>query len=218
MDVVFVRGGSKTAPGIAERTGMQYGTRHDYTSYASVFMLDINWKKYDWQQYLSLVRQYAPVMALAPDYEYPFQFTTLQRQIDDLRPLVKRVLVCPKFPGAGTHIPDDCIVAISVPAPTYASYLPPLHELANRKIHLLGGSIEKQVDLIVKLAGFGAQVVSVDGSYIAMAAGHGRMFVEGVWVQTPPRQYKDDELLEVSATNYVKVVRWALEYCQLPLF
>lgn len=210
IEVVYVRGGDKAAPAIAESAGARYGTRHDYKPYAPVWMLDIHWQKYDWAEYLALVREYQPVMALAPDYERPDQQDTLSSQIDDLRPLVERVLVCPKFHGAVDHIPSDCVIALSVPAPTYAGFLPDLRTLVNRKIHLLGGRPETQVELITKLNALGAQVLSVDGSYIAMKAGHGQSFREGAWVQSRSRLVTNDELCAVSAVNYVRYIQQAI--------
>lgn len=217
IEVAYIRGGDKTAPAIAEMAGARYGVRHDYKPYAPVWMLDIKWDKYDWQQYLALVQEYKPVMALAPDYERLEQHDTLLAQIDDLRPLVERVLVCPKWHGAVSHIPMDCVIALSVPAPTYAGFLPDLRLLTGRKIHLLGGKPEKQVELITKLNALGANVLSVDGSYIAMKAGNGQVFREGAWVQSRWRMSADWQLCELSAQNYVKFIQTAIGVKQLAL-
>lgn len=218
MDIVYVRGGDKDAPRIAALSGMHYGTRHDYTPYAAVWMLDIKWKEYDWLKYLALVRQYQPVMALAPDYEWSWQWTGLQRQIDDLRPLVKRVLVCPKWAGAIDHIPADCVIALSVPAPSYAGWLPDdLNQLSGRKVHLLGGSLRRQGDLLMRLNAVGADVTSIDGNTIAMKAGKGQCFSEGVWKQQRDKRSSNAELCETSAINYVKYLRECSKWKQAML-
>lgn len=215
MDIVYVRGGDREAPRIAALAGMHYGTRHDYKPYGRVMMLDIKWSDYDWHEYLACVREYQPVMAMAPDYEWSWQWTALRRQIDDLRPLVERILVCPKWQGAIAHIPQDCIVALSVPAPTYAGWLPAdLNELAGRKVHLLGGSMKRQADLLMRLNAVGAKVVSVDGNTIAMKAGKGQVFREGVWIQQRDRRSTNTELCETSAVNYVKYLREAAAWKQ----
>lgn len=219
MDIVYVRGGDKHAPDIAMAAGMYYGTRHDYRSYGQVWMLDINWKRYDWRDYLAMVRKYQPVMAMAPDYEWSWQWTGLQRQIDDLRPLVERILVCPKWRGAIAHIPADCVVALSVPAPSYAGWLPEsLHELAGRRVHLLGGSLKRQGDLLMRLNAVGAKVVSIDGNTIAMKAGMGQCFTEGKWVQQRDKRCTTTELCQTSAKNYVKYLREAAQWKQPGLF
>lgn len=215
MDVVFVYGNKPGAAEIAAQAGMHYGVRHDCKPYGQVWMLDIHWQKYDWRQYLALVREYRPVVAMAPDYEWHWQWTALSRQIDDLRPLVERVLVCPKWHGAIAHIPQDCVVALSVPAPSYAGWLPEsLVELAGRKVHLLGGALWRQADLLVKLNAVGANVVSIDGNTIAMKAGHGQVFREGVWIQQRNRRASTAELCAMSAVNYVKYLREAAKWKQ----
>jgi hypothetical protein len=207
MEIVYIRGGDKHAPEVAKAAGMHYGTRHDYKSYGDVWMLDIKWTKYDWRNYLDIVRQHAPMMALAPDYEWPWQWTALQRQIDDLRGLVAHVLVCPKFVGAVCHIPLDCVVAVSVPAPSYAGFLPDLRDLAGRKVHLLGGRPETQARLIQRLHGVGAEVFSVDGSYLSMKAGHGQWFDGSRWIQLNDKRTPNWELETASAVNVVKLLR-----------
>lgn len=214
MHVVYVRGGDKHAPGIAEAAGMQYGARHDYTTYADVWMLDIKWTRYDWTQYLDIVREQQPVMALAPDYEWGWQWTALRRQIEDLRQLVTHVLVCPKFHGAINHIPEDCIVALSVPAPTYAGFLPDFRELTGRRVHLLGGRPETQALLVQRLNGHGVEVFSVDGSYLSMKAGNGQVYSEGKWIQRRDRKVPNWELEQLSAVNVVKMLRQQIGVAQ----
>lgn len=215
MDVVFVYGNSTYAPAVADAAGMRYGVRHDCKAYGQVWMLDIKWTKYDWLHYLSLVRQYQPVIAMVPDYEYSWQWTALRRQIDDLRALVQRVLVCPKWHGAIGHIPLDCVVALSVPAPTYAGWLPErLSELSGRNVHLLGGSLRRQGELLTQLNAVSAKVVSIDGNTIARKAGLGQCFSEGVWKQQRDRRSTTAELCETSAVNYVKYLRAAAEWKQ----
>jgi len=200
MEIVYVRGGDKHAPNIAEASGMAYGVRHDYTPYAPVFMLDIKWTKYDWRGYLALIREYKPMLALAPDYEWSWQWTALNRQIDDLRELgVPNILVCPKFVGAVKHIPQDCVVAVSVPAKTYASFLPDFRDLEGRRIHLLGGSVQKQYDLIRKLKGVNATIFSVDGNYLARKAQVGQWWDGGRWVQLRGKKDSNEVLALASA-------------------
>ena len=211
LDVVLIRGGAKDAPAIAAASGMRYGVRHDYTPYADVFMLDIHWTKYDWRDYLAKARMYRPVAAMTPDYEYAWQFTALQRQIDDLRQLgVPRILVCPKWHKAIEHIPLDCVVAISVPAPSYAGYLPPdLSVLHGRMVHLLGGKPEKQAEYIRKLSAHGAKVISTDGNYHVRKAGLGQWFDGGRWVQLRDKSVSDFDLAVASSRNIVRYLTQA---------
>lgn len=219
MDIVYCRGNDPTAPRIAALAGMEYGTRHDCKPYAPVWMLDIKWDAYDWQKYLSLVAQYRPTIALAPDYLSDDQTPTLLDQIADLRPLVERVLVCPKWHGAIKQIPADCVIALSVPAPRYAGWLPEsLRELSGRDVHLLGGSLYRQAELLKQLNAVNARVVSIDGNTIALKAAHGQCFREGVWIQQKDRRSTTAELCETSAVNYVKYLREAAQWKQPGMF
>jgi hypothetical protein len=217
MDIIFCRGGCKNAPAIALASGMLYGTRHDYTPYAPVFMLDINWHKFDWQDYVSKVKLYQPVMAMVPDYERPTQRRALYRCIRDVKPLVQRVMVCPKFVGAVAHIPSWCIVAVSVPT-SYAGFLPDFRELVGRKVHLLGGRPEVQAQIIRQLNGVGATVVSVDGSYHALKAGFGQWFDGGTWSQLRRGKVSDTDLSIASGKNIVRYLQNALKEQQMSLF
>lgn len=215
VEFVYVRGGDKTAPVIAAAAGVGYGVRDDYTAYTTVTMLDINWKRVNWARYMELIDQYRPTLALAPDYEYPWQFTALTRQIEDLRARVSRVLVCPKFNGAIQHVPLWCRIALSVPAPSYAGFLPEdLSVLAGRKIHLLGGKPEKQMDLITKLAAVGAIVESADGSFLAMKAANGQYFENGKWRDVRGKGIPTIELATMSARNIPKYLKGATGYKQ----
>ena len=208
MDIIYPRGGKQNAPGVAKEAGMFYGVRHDYTAYGKVFFLDINWKKYDWSKYLEKVRALRPVMAMTPDYESATQRRALYGCIRDLKSTdVERIMVCPKFTGAIAHIPKFCIVALSAPAPTYATFLPDLRECTGRKIHLLGSNPHTQIDLIRKLRGIGAEPVSVDGNYLAMKAAKGSYFQHGRWVDIRRQGVSTEELEIVSARNILNYLR-----------
>lgn len=210
MKFIYVRGGSKTAPVVANTVGWLYGTRHDYTAYAPVTLLDVDFHNFTpdkWQGYIARVQELKPSMALVPDYgQLPNHNVTryeLYSYIHDLILLgVPDVLVCPKFEGAIQHIPESCIIALSVPAPTYSGFLPAdLSELAGRRVHLLGGNVFNQARLIMTLQSVGATIYSLDGSHHAMKAARGQYFDGGRWVQTPPNSTPTMELEIISARN-----------------
>jgi hypothetical protein len=223
LEVYYIRGGDKTAPGIAAACGMSYGIRHDYIAYAPVKMLDVDfhsWMKlttdqeraYFWDSYVDEIRALKPVLALAVDYMHPDQKSTLYRQIDALKPLIETVLVCPKFDGAIEHIPDFCRVALSVPSPTYAGFIPSdLTVLKNRACHLLGGRPEKQADIMRKVLGVGGYVLSTDGDYHAMKAGKGQWFDGGRWIQLRRETDSDTDLCIASGKNIVRYLQRIIE-------
>lgn len=176
---IHCQGNNRKVPAWANRAGMAYGTRHDNTPRAWPYMLDINWKKVVWPEYLTKVRLLRPVMAMAQDYEHPDQRERMLAQVADLRALgVLRIGVIPKFGGAVADIPPDCIVAVSVPS-SYAGFVPEMSELAERKIHLLGGNPQAQADLITRLGG---AVISTDYNVHERNAQNGMIFDYGRWV------------------------------------
>lgn len=173
---VHVQGNNRQVPTWARASGMAYGTRHDDTPRDYVFMLDINWRKYIWSEYMARVLLWRPVMAMVADYEHPNQRETMLKQVADLRAAgVLRVLVCPKFHGAVADIPDDCVVAVSIPS-RYAGFVPAEHELVGRRIHLLGGSPSKQRDAVLRW-----NVISADYNAHQRAAQFGVRFEGGRW-------------------------------------
>jgi GNAT superfamily N-acetyltransferase len=179
----LVAGGNQAFPKIARQSRMAYGVRADYTPHDWLFLVDINWRNYRWGDYLRKVRRWHPVAAMVADYEHPDQKRQLDQQIAQLQASgVLRVMVCPKFDGAVRDIPPDCVIALSVPS-QYAGFLPAdLSELANRRVHLLGGTPQQWLDLIPRLRGIGAQVLSVDGSSHETAAKKGTHWEAGRWV------------------------------------
>jgi len=202
---IHVQGNNREIPIIAARAGMAYGTRHKEVARRKPFMLDIDWKKYDWADYMAQVRGYQPVMAMAADYEHPCQRRQLYQQIRDLRAAgVLRVMVSPKFAGAVRHIPSWCVVALSVPS-AYAGWLPNMDELRGRRVHLLGGTPRSVRDLIPKLRGAGVRVLSYDFNAHERAAQTGNVWKDGQRWRPPDRSAlsRDDyyALLEQSAAN-----------------
>jgi hypothetical protein len=178
-------------------------------------MMDINWKKYDWQDYLNKIESHNPVMAMVPDYEHPSQRRRLYQQIRDLKQRgVLRVMVCPKWEGAIAHIPSWCVVAISVPS-GYAGYVPPLEQLQGRSVHLLGGSPKKQREYMLKIAGAGGYVISADGN--SHAAKKSSVWNGSQWVKVHTSySFYDrvhDQLLDIA-----KDMQTTATYKQLPLF
>jgi GNAT superfamily N-acetyltransferase len=225
---ILVAGGNKRFPDIARESGMAYGTRHDYTPHAWPFMMDFNWSKpYDWHNYLVLIEQYRPIFALVPDYEEHISKEQMLDRVADLRSCgVRRVGVCIKKRGGIDDIPCDCVVCISVPAPKYAGWLPPVEDrpmLAGRWLHLLGGTPRQwfgskrkwpgdeglpQVGLVAKLSGYGGQVISIDGSSHESASKRGSQWLNGHW-HRPAKGWEIDgegknyKMMAVSGRNIV---------------
>lgn len=200
MNLIYCRGGDKSAPKVAKLAGMLYGTHYEYKAYAPVYMLDGGLDAVKWALYLEKVKQHAPTMALTPDFYAHVDKNTLWAQIDALRALgVEKVAVCPKFMGAVKHIPIDCLVAISVPT-SYAGFLPLPHELYGRTLHFLGGSPDQHAHLIIQYSD--SQVESIDLNIIGLKAGLGQLWARsGGWVHAPKKRFSSWALAVLSGRN-----------------
>lgn len=225
IDVVYIRGGSRFAPAVAANAGMRYGIRHDYQAYATVWMLDIHWQLIksrpgEWSRYLDRSRDLKPQQVMAQDFEPCVSPDTLRQQIDDLLTLgVPRVLVCPKRPDWSRWLPDSIrpylMIAMSVPAPTYAGYPLEPATLAGWRVHLLGGNIDNQIAWLTRINGAGGEVASVDNSHsIGLKAALGQIRRDGKWL---PANASTLDLEMANAKAVVAEIRAAENVRQLSL-
>lgn len=181
MEIIYCRGGDKTAPRLAAEAGMRYGVRYDYTAYDRVYMLDVGLAP-KWTRYLGRARKLRPFFALTPDYMTPDKIA-LDLYVQDLRDCAQRIGVCPKFNGAIQHIPTDCVICESVPS-VYAGWLIPDDELLpERDYHLLGGDPRMQKHEVRRIQNAGGRVISLDGNKMAQKAAHGQIFNNGNWIK-----------------------------------
>lgn len=209
---ILVQGNNEEMPRVARESGMAYGTRHIEKPRDWPFMVDIAWRKYDWSDYLDKVKAWRPVQAMVADYEDPTNRDMMLKQVDDLRAAgVLRVMVCPKFIGAVAHIPNDCVIAVSVPS-EYAGFVPPLNDLTGRRMHLLGGSPVKQREWLTRLNSVG-RVISLDGNAHTGAAAKGVYWLNGKW-QTDKEAFNLYALAVLSGRNIVSMMSEVTQYVQ----
>lgn len=172
----YVRGGEKRAALACKLAGAGYGVRSDYKYYAQPFMFDIDWNSYKWEEYLRKVKIAMPVQAMVADYERPDQRDSMLNQVEDLRKAgVLKIMVCPKFEEAIEDIPDDCILAISVPT-EYGGFLP-LQSLKGKRIHLLGGHPDQWSHIIWQRYP-DAKFISIDGNVAGRRARYGEVWAD----------------------------------------
>lgn len=164
IKLIGCRGGYPDAPRLLLSEGWLYGFRSDYTAYDWPYFVDINWESYNWTDHLAVIRYWRPVQAMVADYMGPNHRENMLAQVADIRALGVRPMVCPKFSGAVADIPNDCIVAVSIPTSDdkYAGYLPSEHELAGKDLHLLGGHPDQFAVLIKRFSS--SNVISIDCS------------------------------------------------------
>lgn len=223
MKYILCRGGNKLVPIIATRADWLFGSRHDYylPCNALVHMLDVNWKKYVWAKVIERIKLWNPVMALVPDFEKPEQRNEIWERIEEYDGLgVQEILICPKYENALLELPNHpkIVIAISVPAPDYAGYIPPLEQIKGKRIHLLGGNPKRQADMIRKVNGAGGIMSSLDANGFVREARRGKFWQHGRWVQLRDRKHDSLDLAVDSAINMKKYFEAVLEESQPSLF
>lgn len=228
MKIVFCKGGDQQAPAIAQAAGVYYGHRNDYKGYAAPYMLDWNFKAMftplRWKRYLNAIEQHKPEIALVPDY---FKGTPRQRMLQLLHEVEQagagQAVVCPKFAGAVGDVPNHVMIGISVPT-KYAGFLPAAHEVAGRKLHLLGGHPDQQL-YIMRYLYPTAEIVSVDANIAGFKAVYGQYWcnLTGNWKHTPKKTVSDFDLAVrtlIATRDYFAdpdapiIMRQRVKYCQ----
>lgn len=219
-DIIFCAGNNKELGQIARDAGLYYGTRHDCVSYWKPYMVDINFKRFWhidndgnylkepnwklWKKYLDKVTEWQPLLAMVPDYMSPGYRRILLRMAYLLAGAgIQRVMMCPKFAGAVAHIPDWCVVAVSVPS-KYAGYLPDVEELQGRRVHLLGGVPKKQKELYDLYRANGINVISLDANTFIQAADFGTYFDGEKWKNEGYHAVARNEAFKRSCENFVE--------------
>lgn len=210
MKFIYCRGGDKTAPEIAKKSGMLYGVRWNYTHYDDVYMLDAGLKT-RWNTYKKKARKMRPHFALTPDFEEYRDIETIKLYLMDLRELqIPLIGITPKFHGALSQIPsdNDIVICISIPS-SYSGYLPTDTELCARgkaKYHLLGGDIRAQIREVKRIRRFGSEVISLDGNKLLMKAAHGQIYASGRWVVVNDTTYNNALLSAQNIMQEIKVM------------
>jgi len=106
--------------------------------------------------------------------ELGVQHLTLDEILDMAREvgeLVENVIVIPKY-DCISKIPDEFMLGYSLPS-SYGVTRVPLESFAGRRIHLLGGSMQVQMDALRQL---GESVVALDNNHAMMVAQFGQSY------------------------------------------
>lgn len=170
--------------------------------------LDFNFHKPDFAAHLEAVKQVRPKYAVAPDLFAPEQLTEVLGQAAKLAEYAERVIIVPKYNGAIASIPLEYVIGLSVPTKYGNSGTVMLIELWGRKVHLLGGSPHQQLRLYQALAG--AEVVSIDGNMLMLAAKYGDFWDAGKrgWNRTMrDAGMPYEKLIQMSINNIVQFWR-----------
>jgi len=162
MDIIYCAGGNTRLAQIAIEEGFLYGSRSDdIRNIRCNGIIDINWKKYNWENHKALVATHRPKYAVAPDI---VDCNKINETIDlatSLQNFCSRVIIVPKIHGVISKIPLSFVVGISLPS-SYAGFIPHFKELIGRDIHLLGGTPGQQRSFWKYYSQKGLTITSVD--------------------------------------------------------
>lgn len=157
--------------------GVQSGNLHlcpltDNKKHKVVFV-DNEFKKYNHGKHLEVVKQlkpkYATVRDIIPEsqckqegIEY-YSFEQIMEFVGDIEQYAENVIIIPKAIEYIPMIPEKYILGYSVPT-KYAGTPFSITEFSGRKIHVLGGSWKKQLELIAQMPN---EIVSIDNNHLS---------------------------------------------------
>lgn len=178
--LIYCAAGNKRYASIAIQHGFKYGAQLPNTVYNSVFFADQDWKCPNFQGYIAALEKENPKVATVIDYDQSTTFKEVIRWSEAASKFVQDyIIIIPKICGTIEKIPHTIngkrvVLGYSVPT-THGGTEVPIWEFYGREVHLLGGSPQKQMELMRYL-----NVVSADGNYISkMANKYNQFFVNG---------------------------------------
>lgn len=160
---IYCAGGNKRFAEIAIEAGFLYGSQVPEKIYYNTFFLDQNWKSPNKTLYIETVKNHQPYMATVIDIECGKTKAMALEWAEEIAPYVGKIVIipkieyCPPTKIAGT----DVIVGYSVPT-RYGGTRIPFEFFQSRKVHLLGGSPHKQMELFMAHP---QTIYSFDGNY-----------------------------------------------------
>jgi len=209
IDLIYCAGGNKKLSQIASEEGWMLGFRSDQSlgDFLARF-IDVDYKKPDFEKHLAVVARHRPTYATVPDLsEKKVSEQDVARaleQAEQLQHHCEIVLIVPKLSGHIDMLPSHVAIGYSVPS-QYGGASYPLWELAGRRVHLLGGSPKKQMQVFLHLSAI-ATVISADGNYAQkMAVQYGEWWNGKRWIEHPGVKTGDKGL-------YLECWRWSCQH------
>jgi hypothetical protein len=198
MDLIYCAGGNHRLMDIAHDAGFLLGVRSDKCDYdMPIAFVDIEYRQPDWERHLRRVGELQPRYAIVPDLSDRYvDARDIERAVCQAHQLANYCeipLIVPKLPGQITLFPDYLAIAYSVPT-SYGGAHYGLHELANRRVHLLGGSPKAQQLIARWVKQYNATVISADGNMAQLMATKLARFWQRRWVDHPRRGTNEHDL------------------------
>jgi hypothetical protein len=168
MNLIYCAGGHRRLMQIAADAGWAIGIRSDKAAYDfPIRFVDLHYKAANWAKHLTTVYQHRPQFAIVPDLSdrevLHADVARAMRQHDQLARYCEIPLIVPKMPGQIAMLPAHVAIAYSIPT-SYGGARFGLHEMAGRRVHLLGGNPRQQQEIARWIPAYGAEVISADGN------------------------------------------------------
>lgn len=198
LDLIYCAGDNERLTRIAHEAGFLIGIRSGRTAHGfPVKFVDIEYRKPNFHKHLLSVRRhwpkYATVLDLSEEVVSAQDVARALAQYEELSYSCEIPLIVPKLPGQIALLPGHIAIGYSVPT-SYGGARYPLWELEGRRVHLLGGSPDAQMEIYKGLSTC-AQVMSADGNMAQkMATQFAKFWQNGVWMPHPDRNTNTPDL------------------------
>jgi hypothetical protein len=196
IDLIYTSGNNRQYAQLALDAGWLVGVRSDKHAYDECFpirFVDIKYRLPDYARHLALTQRVRPRYAVVPDLnECVTTQEDIQRALQQAEQLARFCdipLVVPKRIEQLALLPQDTAIGFSVQS-AYGGFAVSLLDeltrtgLQNRRIHLLGGSPHRQMDIFLHLSHI-ARIVSADGNMAQRMSAVQKYWLRGKWVLHP---------------------------------
>lgn len=189
LDFIYTLQMADTSCCLAVQAGLKYGINSaqfricpyvgELSGRHRIIFIDNDYKNYDHQKHLSVVKKLRPKYATVRDImtrdqcdQAGIKYYPLGEILDyaeEMSEHSESVIVIPKYECLD-KIPDKFILGYSIPTSHGGTPMPP-QIFAGRKVHLLGGSWKKQLNYLSVL---GSDIISIDNNYIQLISKYAR--------------------------------------------
>jgi hypothetical protein len=189
IDLIYCAGGNPRLSRLAADIGWYLGVRSGKsTDGYPIHFVDIDYQHPNFEQHLAIVGRLQPHYATVPDLSekqvQAYDIDRAVRQAQQLSNYCEVVLLVPKLPGQIALLPERLAIGYSVPT-SYGGAQYPLWELTGRRVHILGGSPHRQMEVYRYVQAIGT-ILSVDSNMaMKLATRHARYWDGGKWVKHP---------------------------------
>jgi hypothetical protein len=193
IDPIYTSGDNRAYAALALAAHFLVGIRSDKSPYHDlpIQFVDINYACPDWSRHLKVVNEFRPRYATVPDLSETqvsqVDIDRALRQADQLAKYCDVPLIIPKLAGQLAFLPVDVAIGFSVVSRyggVQSVEFELLPMLQGRRVHLLGGSPHRQMEMYRYISCY-ARVVSADGNMFQLMSGRGKYWHKGKWIRHP---------------------------------